>query len=454
VRAKPLVAIVGRTNVGKSSLFNRLAGRRVSVVHDTAGVTRDRVYAEAMFCDRPVTLVDTGGLAGGAEDHLFTKVRDQALAALSEADVIVLVVDAQEGPVSSDHEVAAVVRRAGKPVVFVANKAESPKVELESFIEMGFGPPIPVSAIHAIGHRDVIEAVLQALPPAHQVEEDTSDAIAVAIIGRPNAGKSSIVNALAGQERAIVSEAPGTTRDCLDILVERGGRRFLLVDTAGIGRRFKQASGLEYYTALRSLRAIERADVAVLIMDAAEGPTAQDARLAGEAEQMGRGLVLCAHKWDIVLQRAIGDENLSRGERNKRDRLMRQDFERLLRERFSFVHHAPVLFTSVMIPGSTDNILPMTARVGEHVRLRIQTARVNRIVQEAVARHNPPTRRGRPLNIFYATQVAVRPPTIVMFVNDPDLLDQSYERYLENFLRQRLFGPGVPVRLHFRRRQS
>ncbi len=454
MRTRPLIAIVGRTNVGKSSLFNRLVGQRLAVVHDTAGVTRDRVYASVSLYDRPVLLVDTGGLAGD-KDELFTKVRYQAIAALQEADLLIFVVDAQEGLVSLDHDVAEVVRRAGKPVVFVANKAESRSADLESFLDLGFGEPLPVSAIHALGHNEVIERVLEALPPVEdEGKEEVDDALAVAVIGRPNAGKSSVVNYLAGVERSIVSETPGTTRDAVDTVIERDGRRYRIVDTAGMSRRFKRAGGLEYYSALRSLRAIERADVVVLVMDAAEGPSTQDVKLAGEAEDMGRGLVLCAHKWDLVLNRATADEHLGERERQRHERLLQGDYERVLRAKFPFVPHAPLLFTSVVSGVGMNRILPTATRVGDATRLRVETARVNRAVYKAMARHAPPAKHGRPFRILYATQVSVRPPTIVMFVNDPDLVDGAYQRYLANSLREELYAPGVPLRLRFRQRRG
>ncbi len=451
---KPLVAIVGRTNVGKSSIFNRLVGKRLAVVDDLAGVTRDRVYAEADLAGRRVILVDTGGLASGHEDELFTKVREQAIVALREADAIVLVVDAQEGPVSLDHDVADVVRRVGKPIVFVANKAESGTADITVFGELGLGQPIAASAIHGRGIGALVEDLLDLLPPEDdQAGDDARDAVAIAVVGRPNAGKSSVVNYLAGEERSIVAETPGTTRDALDVLIQRGDRKFLLVDTAGMPRRFKQAGGLEYYTALRSLRAIDRADVAVLLMDAAEGPSTQDSRLAGEAQQMGRGLVLCAHKWDLVRDRALEGEQVAGAELARRERLLHGDYDRMVRDRLPFVPHAPLLFTSVVSALGMDRLLPLAAQVGEAASRRVETGRVNRVIQQAVAKHAPPSRGGRPVRILYATQVGVRPPTLVLFVNDPRLVPGSYKRYLENFLREELFGPGVPLRLHFRARR-
>lgn len=451
---KPIVAIVGRTNVGKSSLFNRLARRRLAVVHDQAGVTRDRVYAEADLDGRRVVLVDTGGLAGPVEDELFTKVREHAIAALREADVIVLVVDAQEGVVSLDHVVADVVRRSGKPVVFVANKAEKPGVDLAQFAELGFGQPLAVSAIHALGIDELVEAVLELLGEQPLEEDEAREGpIAVGIIGRPNVGKSSILNALAGEERAIVSPAPGTTRDAVDTVVQVGEEPVVLVDTAGLRRRFKRSEGVEYYAALRTLRAVERADVAALIVDGAEGPTAQDARLAGQVEEMGRGLVICVHKWDLVLARAFADQDdVDQRSALRHRRLLQADYERMLRHRIPFASHAPVLFTSVISGEGIDRILPTAVTVGRMVRKRVETAAMNRAVRQVVAEYAPPARGGRPLRVYYATQVGIRPPTVVVFVNDPELVVPTYERYMINSLRERLFGPGVPLRLIFRER--
>jgi GTP-binding protein len=451
VSRAPIVAIVGRTNVGKSSLFNRLAQRRLAVVDDLAGVTRDRVYAEADFEGRKVHLVDTGGLAGAREDELFTKVRDQAVAALAEADVILFVVDAQAGLAAMDAEVADAVRRAGKPVLLIANKAEAPGLELSDFASLGFGPPMPASAIHATGAAEIVDAVLELLPPAPEEEAEAPEGVGLAVIGRPNAGKSSLVNAIIGQERMIVSEEPGTTRDAVDTVVERDGRRFVLVDTAGLRRRFKQAEGVDYYAALRSLRAIERADAAALVIDAVEGPTSQDERLAAEVEEMGRGLVLCAHKWDLVLASALEDAEPKT--RKRRERVLERDYQRFVAAQLPAVSHAPLIFTSAVTRQGIEELLVAAANVAEGVNTRADTSVVNRAVQDAVDRQSPPSKGGRALKILYATQVSARPPTVVLFVNDPALAPDSYRRHLEKALRDALYGPGVPVRLYFRARQ-
>jgi GTP-binding protein len=438
-------------NVGKSALFNRLARRKIAVVDDLAGVTRDRVYAETDLDGRRIVLVDTGGLAGGREDDFYTKVRDQALAALGEADLLIFVVDAQTGLMPMDEDVAAVVRRTGKPVVFVANKAESRKAELAEFTRMGFGEPVPVSAIHAHGIDELVEELLARLPEAEEAAEEEEGGVAVAIVGRPNAGKSSIVNALIGEDRMIVSDMPGTTRDAVDTAIERDDKRFVLVDTAGLRRKFKKAEGVEYYGAIRALRAIERADVAVLVMDAHEGVTTQDARLVGEVEEMGRGLVLCAHKWDLVMKAAT-EGSTSRAESAKQERLLHADYERMVRHALPFVEHAPLLFTSTVTGLGIEKVLAAAAKVAEGVNRHVGTGEVNRAVRRAVSEHAPPSPGGRQLKIYYATQVMAKPPTIVCFVNDRELLVDSYKRYLEKQLRGELFGPGVPLRLFFRPR--
>ncbi len=450
---RPIVAIVGRTNVGKSSLFNRLARRRIAVVADEEGITRDRVYAEVELDGRPVVLVDTGGLAATSEDELFSKVQEHAAAALEQADAIIFVVDARDGVVSLDYDVAEVVRRSGKPVVFVANKAEKPGLDLSEFARLGFGPPIAVSAIHGIGVGELIDRLLEVLPEeAEEPEEEQAD-VAVAIIGRPNAGKSSILNALVGEERSIVSPLPGTTRDAIDTMVEYEGKKYLLVDTAGIRRKFKRAAGVDYYAALRALRAIERADVAVVVMDAREGVTSQDVRLVRETIELGRGVVLCAHKWDLLLEEAgINDPELKPSERRRREKLLQQDYARMVRARMPLVSHAPLLFTSVVTGQGLKEILPTAAQVAEGVKRRVETGQLNRVVRRIVAETAPPSVKGRALRIYYVTQVEVRPPTIVAFVNDPNLVTDAYERYLVRRLREELYGPGVPVRLYFRPR--
>ncbi len=448
----PIVAIVGRVNVGKSALFNRLLRQKRAIVDDLAGVTRDRVYAEAELDEHKVVLIDTGGLAGGREDEFYVNVRDQALEALREADLLIFVVDAQTGLLPMDEEVAQTVRRAGKPIVFVANKCESQRYELTEFTKLGFGDPIPVSAIHAHGIDDLIEALLELLPEFEEEEEAEEEwGVRIAIVGRPNAGKSSIANAILGEDRMIVSEVPGTTRDAVDTAIEIDGERYVLVDMAGLRRRFKKAEGVEYFSAIRSLRAIDRADVAVLVIDAFEGVTAADARMVSEIVDMGRGLVICAHKWDRVVE-AAREGAVSKADFGKQERLMQEDFVRMVRQVLPFIEHAPVIFTSATTGIGMDKVLSMSARVVEALRREVSTSQVNRAIRHAMNQTAPPSPGGRALKIYYATQVMVRPPTIVCFVNDRELVVDSYKRYLEKQLRTELWGPGVPLRLFFRNR--
>ena len=450
----PIVAIVGRTNVGKSVLFNRLVGQRLAVVEHTPGVTRDRLYAEVDLDGRSVVLVDTGGLAGAESDELITQVKQQAAIALQEADLLVMLVDAQEGLVSLDYEVAEVARRSGKPYVLVANKMEGPKSDATVFAELGLGMPVEVSALHGEGLGELIEVILEQLPEAEVEPERVEGETAVALVGRPNVGKSAIINALLGEERVIVSEEPGTTRDAIDIEVEMNGEPFRLVDTAGLRRRGKRSQGLEYYSSLRTLRALQRADVGLAIIDAAEGITKQDANIAGEVEAAGRGLVIVVNKWDLVQRLAYGDEKVSAGEIPRIEADLRGDFERMVRSRMRFASYAKLLFTSAITGEGVGELLPTASRVAHEYRRRIDTGPLNRVIQAAVAQHQPPSRGGRPLKIYYATQVKAGPPTFVIFVNDPKLMHFSYRRYLLNRLRAEFGLEGTPIQLIVRRRES
>ncbi len=450
----PIVAIVGRTNVGKSVLFNRLVGQRLAVVEETPGVTRDRLYAEVDLDDREIVLVDTGGLAGAESDQLITQVKRQAALALQEADVLLMVVDGQEGLVSLDYEVAEVVRRSGKPHILAANKMESPRTDATVFAELGLGMPLQVSALHGQGIGELVEAILGQLPELEAEPEPVEGEIAVAVVGRPNVGKSAIINALLGEERVIVSEEPGTTRDAIDITVEMNGEPFRLVDTAGLRRRGKRGRGLEYYSSLRALRALQRADVGLVIIDAAEGITKQDANIAGEVETAGRGMVLVANKWDLVQESAYGDEEVSTEKIRRIEASLREDFERIVRRRLPFASYAYLLFTSAVTGEGLMELLPTAKQIAEQFRSRIETARVNRLIQAAVAGHQPPGRGGRQLKIYYATQVKSGPPTFVVFVNDPKLMHFSYRRYLVNKLRAEFGFDGVPIQLIVRQRKS
>jgi len=447
----PIVAIVGRTNVGKSTLFNRLVGRRMAVVDDQPAITRDRLYAEVALDDHRVVLVDTGGLAGAESDELILQVKEQAVAALNEADVLVLLVDGREGLTNLDHEVAEVVRRTGKPTVLAANKLETSTEHLEDFYDLRLGEPLPISAQSKRGVSELIQAVVEVLPEDLEPEEGVEGETAVAIVGRPNVGKSAIINRLLGEERVIVSEVPGTTRDAVDIAVEFDGRPFRLVDTAGLRRKSHRAIGTEYYSSLRALRALQRADVGALVLDASEGVTRQDARIAGEIEQAGRGILIVANKWDLVQERTAREGDSTEGQLRRAERTRRGDFERIARYQMQFLDYAALLFTSAVTGEGLEDFLPTAQDVAEQFNRRIPTAQVNRAIQDALLAHQPPGRGARPLKVYYATQADTQPPTFVLKVNDPELCHFSYERYLRNQLREKFGLHGTPIRLRLQK---
>jgi GTP-binding protein len=450
--ALPVVAIVGRTNVGKSSLFNRLVGRKLAVVEDFPGVTRDRLYAEAELDRRMVLLVDTGGIVGGEGDELFARVKDQAATALQQADVLVMLVDGQEGPTGLDHEVADIVRRSGKPYVLAANKMEKTSLDSEAFAELRLGMPTDISAMHGHGLMELVEEVEELLPPEEDETPEAEQALAVAIIGRPNVGKSALTNAILGEERVIVSDLPGTTRDAIDTVFEREGERWRLIDTAGLRRRGKRQD-TEFYTSLRTLRALSRAQVAVVVLDAYEGPSAQDARVAGEAHEAGRGLVLVANKWDLLKQYAQPDEEHPELDPKKAEKALKGDLKRLVSEEMPFASYAPLVFASALNGENLSGLLQTIHTVAANFRRRIETGKLNRTVRDAMAHHAPPTRKGRQLKIYYATQVRAEPPTFALFVNDPQLVHVSYERYLVNALRDEYDFTGTPIRIFWRARR-
>lgn len=439
-RSLPVVAIVGRPNVGKSALFNRLVKRRLAIVEDTPGLTRDRLYADTEWRGRAFTVVDTGGLVSGAGDNLAVQVRAQVSAALDEADVILFVVDTRLGIVPEDQEIADAVRRARAPVLVVANKADSTSVEAAAheFYALGFGEPITVSAQHGRGTGDLLDAVVDILPERQPAAPD-EDTVAVAIVGRPNVGKSSLVNAILGEARVIVDPAPGTTRDAVDTVYERDGRRFVLIDTAGLRRRSRVGEPVEFFSATRARRAIERADVAVLVLDASAAVSDQDQRIAREIADAGRGVVIALNKWDRVAASARPDRKV----------------EQAVRGALRFIAYAPIVVTSATTGWGITKLFDEIARVSAAHRGRISTGPLNRIIGDAVAAHQPPAdKAGRRLRIFYATQPEARPPTVVLFVNNPALLTDDYRRYLERALRSAFDLTGVPLRFVLRRRRE
>ncbi|TAM58657.1 ribosome biogenesis GTPase Der [bacterium] len=445
----PIVAIVGRPNVGKSALFNRLVGQRLAIVEDVPGVTRDRLYAVAEWLGRRFTLVDTGGIEAGvdlraaATDELArirANARRQAEAAAREADVVIFVVDGREGYNPLDDEVALILRRAQRRVVFAANKVESPSARQATtaeFARLGFGEPVGVSAIHGEGTGDLLDAVVAHLPA--EGEELDEDELAIAIVGQPNVGKSSLLNALVGQERAIVSAVPGTTRDAVDEVVERGGRRLRLIDTAGIRRHVDKRDPIEYYSSLRSLAAISRSGIVLLLIDAMKGILAQDRRLAGIAIEERKALILVVNKWDLALEQG----GYGQGELTE-----------ILHQQLGFASYTPVVFLSALTKRGLGKLLPTIDRVAGNLRRRVPTAQLNETLREAMLAHPPPPLKGRRLKVFYASQPYDNPPGFALVANDPELVHFSYERFLENVIRQHFDFEGVPITLHFRERSG
>jgi len=437
--ARPVVAIVGRPNVGKSTIFNRIIGDRLAIVEDKPGVTRDRIYGSAEWNGKTFNIVDTGGIEIDAGDEIMRSVRAQAELAIDEADVIIFMVDGKAGLTPSDDEVARLLFRSGKPVVVAVNKVDNPKrtEAVYDFYSLGFGDPVPISGAHGTGIGDLLDRVAASLPERTDEEYD-EDVIRVALIGRPNVGKSSLVNAILGEERVIVSDVAGTTRDAIDTPFEKDGRKFVLIDTAGMRKRGRIYETTEKYSVLRSLKAIERADVALVLIDAVEGITEQDKHIAGYAHEAGKASVLVVNKWDAV---------------EKDDKTMRQ-FELRIRDHFQFMDYAPIVFLSAKTKLRLHKLLPVVEHVAEQHAMRVQTHLLNDIIADAVAVNPPPSDKGRRLRINYATQVAVKPPTIVLFVNDPELMHFSYSRYLENKIREAFAFEGTPIRIIVRRKSD
>ncbi len=435
--ALPVVAIVGRANVGKSTLFNRIVGERISIVENVPGVTRDRIYAKADWNGKDFHLIDTGGIELDEQDEVANLIRVQAEVAIDEAEVIVFLVDGQDGLTGADRDVAELLRKSGKPVVLGVNKLDHPKHHEAAyeFYELGFGDPIAVSAEHGSGTGDLLDEVVRRLP-AGEDPEYSDDVIRVALIGRPNVGKSSLINALVGGNRVMVSEVAGTTRDAIDTPLEVNGQRYVLIDTAGMRRKGKVYERVEKYSVLRALRAIERSDVAFVVLDGHEGIAEQDKRVAGYALEAGRAVAFLVNKWDIV---------------DKDDKTAHQ-FEHQIRNEFQFMRWAPILFVSAKTKQRVHRILPLAKEIAENHAMRIATSTLNSVLQEAMASVTPPSDRGRRLRIYYATQIGVRPPTIAFFVNDSQLMHFSYQRYLENQLRQAFGFEGTPLKLTIRNR--
>jgi GTP-binding protein len=433
--SKPIVAIVGRQNTGKSTLLNRVAGKPLAIVEDMPGTTRDRIFANVSWQGTEFTLIDTGGLELEINSTIAKGVNAQIEAAIDEADVIIALMDVRDGATPSDMEIADMLRRSNKPVLLVANKADNDKLENEALelYELGLGEPLAVSAHHGRGIAELLDRIVALLPPTPPLEA-APEAVKVAIVGRPNVGKSMLLNALVGDKRAIVDDSPGTTRDAIDTLFDFSGQSVLLIDTAGIRRRGRVKAGVERYGVMRTLRAIDRADIALLVLDATEPATAQDTHIAGYIQQSARGIVLIVNKWDLVENKDITEWN------------------KYIKSQFKFVAHAPVLYTSAKSGQGVSKIMPQVVQVYRERLKRLSTTTVNSVIQQAIAAHNRPRSRGKQLKILYATQAEVNPPTFVIFANDARLIHFSYQRYLENKLRQAFGFTGTPLRLVFKTR--
>ncbi|MBW4082850.1 ribosome biogenesis GTPase Der [Paenibacillus sp. S150] len=437
--ARPVVAIVGRPNVGKSTIFNRLIGDRLAIVEDKPGITRDRIYGVSDWNGKSFSVIDTGGIEIDGEDAILKSIRVQAELAIEEADVIVFMCEAKSGLTNADEEVAQILFRSNKPVVLAINKVDNLKRtdDIYEFYSLGIGDPIGISGSHGTGIGDLLDAVTERLPEPTEEEYD-EDVIRVALIGRPNVGKSSLVNAILGEERVIVSDVAGTTRDAIDTPFERDGQRYVLIDTAGMRKRGKVYETTEKYSVMRAMRAIERADVVLVVINGEEGIIDQDKHIAGYAHDAGKASIFVVNKWDAV---------------EKDDKTM-QNFETNIRDHFLFMSYAPVVFLSALTKQRLQKLLPVVQHVAQQHALRITTHLVNDVVSDAVAINPPPTDKGRRLRINYVTQVAVKPPTIVVFVNDPSLMHFSYERYLENKIRAAFNFEGTPIRLFTRRKSE
>ncbi len=436
--AKPLVAIVGRPNVGKSMLFNKLTGKRLSIVEDTPGVTRDRLYAQAEWRGRTFDLVDTGGIEPGTDDQILSFMREQAEIAIASATVIVFVCDIRTGMTAADQDVAGMLQRSKKPVVLAVNKMDSTghtDPDMYEFYNLGLGDPYPVSAVHGHGTGDLLDACFEFFPP-EDLEEETDDVVKVAIIGKPNVGKSSLVNRILGQERVIVSDVAGTTRDAVDSYLEKEGQKYLIIDTAGMRKKSKVDDRVEKFSVLRATMAIERSDVCVIMIDAQEGVTEQDTKVAGLAHEAGKACVIVVNKWDVI----------------EKDGKTMQRMEEDVRRDLSYMTYAPVLFISALTGQRVDRLFTLIDKVVNQAAMRIPTGVLNQVLSDAQARVQPPTDKGKRLKIYYMTQIGVKPPHFVIFCNDAKLFHFSYQRYLENQIRGTFGLTGTPVRITIRQK--
>lgn len=438
--SKPIVAVVGRPNVGKSTLFNQIGKRRLSIVDDMAGVTRDRIYMDAVWLNREFTLVDTGGIEIKSADKMLTQIRTQAKIAADEADVIIFVADGRAGLTADDEAVAKFLRTSDKPIVLAVNKIDDVRQanDIFEFYNLGLGEPIGISASNALNLGDLLDAVVKNFPSTEYEARD-DDEIRIAVIGRPNVGKSSLVNAMLGEERVIVSDVPGTTRDAIDTHFFADGTKFTLIDTAGMRRKSKIDEPVERYSVIRSLRAIDRADVVLMLIEAPVGVTEQDKKIAGYAHDSGKGCVIVVNKWDIFP--------------NKHDRSTNR-FTDDLRERLGFLQYAPVVYVSALTGQRVDRVTELVKFVAEQQSMRIQTSVLNELIRDAVAVNPPPSKKGKSAKIFFVTQADIRPPRFILFVNEPELMHFSYLRFIENRLRESFGFEGTPLKFAVRKHKQ
>ncbi len=430
--SKPVVAVVGRPNVGKSTFFNYLAGRRISIIEDTPGVTRDRIYAEAEWKNKKFSLIDTGGIEAYSDDYIKQQMVRQAQIAIDTADVIVLMVDIRTGLTAADEDVAVMLRKSAKPVIVAANKADSigaPPAELYEFYNLGMGEVYPVSSIHGLGMGELLDAIYEHFPE-EEGEEDDDDIVKVAVIGKPNAGKSSIINKLLGEERVIVSDIPGTTRDAIDTFLELNGKKYNFIDTAGIRRKSKIEEDIEKYSIIRSWAAVDRADVCIIMIDAQDGVTEQDTKIAGYAHEQGKAVIIAVNKWDLV-EKTTGTL---------------EEYRKKVQQDLEFMNYAPIVFISAKTGQRVERLFELIDYVFDQASFRIQTGVLNDVLNEAIAMVQPPSDRGKRLKIYYMTQTGVRPPSFVLFVNNAELMHYSYERYLKNNLRRNFGFEGTSIR--------
>lgn len=431
--SKPIVAIIGKPNVGKSTFFNYLAGTRISIVQDTPGVTRDRIYAETNWRGRNFTLIDTGGIEPDSEDIILSQMREQANLAIAMADVIIFVTDIKQGVTAADQEIALMLKKSGKKIALVCNKAdnfEKDREQIYEFYNLGIGEPFPISATNALGIGDVLDEIYEGFPPKTE-DEDEDTEIKVAVIGKPNVGKSSLINKILGENRTIVSDIAGTTRDAIDTKFENETGKYVLIDTAGIRRKSKVKESIEKFSIMRTLLAVERADVCLMMIDATQGVTDQDAKIAGEAHEAGKGVIIVVNKWDAV----------------EKETGTLEQYKKEVYEKLKYLSYAPIIFISAKTGQRVNKLFDLINYVAEQNSLRISTSVLNQVINEAIAIVQPPTDKGKRLKIFYGTQASTKPPTFVIFVNSKELFHFSYERYLVNQIRKEFGLEGTPVRI-------